>query len=134
MHGQLESPKISPQAIELNPSCLRQTYSNRPGNGYGYESTKLKCIFLKHTKRFLKHNRLKDAGQWQTRKKRLLRTTIYFAGARKTVAVLRDWKTSDRLMNVLFNTLLQAMVYSTNVTTITVAHQLVDGIAAMMER
>ena len=35
-----------PQAIELDPSCSRQTQSNSPGNGYGYESAELGCALL----------------------------------------------------------------------------------------
>ena len=40
----MESPNTSLQAIELNPSCLGQVYSNRPSTGPGYEHTKPGCI------------------------------------------------------------------------------------------
>ena len=36
MHGQMESPNTSPQAIE--PSYLGQAHSNRPGTGPGYKN------------------------------------------------------------------------------------------------
>ena len=44
MHGQMESPNTSPQTIELNPNCLGQAHSNRPGTGYGYKNTEPGCI------------------------------------------------------------------------------------------
>ena len=40
----MESTDISPQAIDLNPSCSGQAHSNRPGTGHGYESTEPECI------------------------------------------------------------------------------------------
>ena len=40
VHGQMELPDISPQAIDLNPSCSEQAHSNRPGISHGYKSTK----------------------------------------------------------------------------------------------
>ena len=40
----MELPKTSLQVIELRPSCLGQAYSNTPGTGYSYESTKPGCI------------------------------------------------------------------------------------------
>ena len=43
VHGRMESPNTSPQAIELNPSCLGQAYSNRPAIGPGYKNTELGC-------------------------------------------------------------------------------------------
>ena len=42
--ARMELPNTSPQAIELNPSCLRQAQSNRPGTGDEYESTNPRCI------------------------------------------------------------------------------------------
>ena len=35
MHGQIESPNTSSQAVELNPSCSRQAHPNRSGTGTG---------------------------------------------------------------------------------------------------
>ena len=40
VHGQMESPNISLQVIDLNPSCSGQARFNRLGTGQGYESTK----------------------------------------------------------------------------------------------
>ena len=40
----MESPNTDMQGIELNPSCLGQVYSNRPGTGHGYKSTEPGCI------------------------------------------------------------------------------------------
>ena len=40
MHGRIESPNTSPQAVELDPSYFKQAHSNRPGTGPGYENTK----------------------------------------------------------------------------------------------
>ena len=37
VHGRMESPNTSMQAILPNPSCLGQAHSNRPGTGPGYE-------------------------------------------------------------------------------------------------
>ena len=34
----------SPKAVELNPSCLEQAHSNRPGTGSGYKNTNLGSI------------------------------------------------------------------------------------------
>ena len=39
VHGQMESLNNRPQAIELNPSCLRPAQSNKLGTDYAYEST-----------------------------------------------------------------------------------------------
>ena len=45
VHGQMESPNTSPQAIELIPSCWEQlAYSNRPGTGLRYKNTEPRCI------------------------------------------------------------------------------------------
>ena len=38
------STLVSSQAIELNPSCLRQAHSNSLGTGHGYKSKKPECI------------------------------------------------------------------------------------------
>ena len=43
VHGRMELPNTSSQAIEPNPSCSGQAQSNRPGTGYGYESTDPGC-------------------------------------------------------------------------------------------
>ena len=40
----MESPKNSPQAIELNLNCLGQAHSNRPGTGPGYATKEPKSI------------------------------------------------------------------------------------------
>ena len=37
MHGQLESPNTSFQAVELNPSCSGQAHPNRSGTGRGHK-------------------------------------------------------------------------------------------------
>ena len=39
LNGQIESSNSSLQAIDLNPSCLKQAHSKRLGVGHGYEST-----------------------------------------------------------------------------------------------
>ena len=38
VHGQMELPNTSPQAAELNPSCLGQAHPNRPGTGPGHKN------------------------------------------------------------------------------------------------
>ena len=43
MHGRMESPNTSPQAVELNPSCLGQAHSNRLGTSPGYKKTEPGC-------------------------------------------------------------------------------------------
>ena len=45
MHERTESPNTSPQAVELNPSCLGQARFNRPGTGPKYKSTEPGSIF-----------------------------------------------------------------------------------------
>ena len=40
----MESPNISLQVTELDPSCLKQTHSIRPGTGPGYENMEPGCI------------------------------------------------------------------------------------------
>ena len=40
----MKSPNTSPQAIEHKSSCSGQAQSNRPGTGYGYESTEPRCV------------------------------------------------------------------------------------------
>ena len=42
VHGGMES--ISPETIKLNPGCLGQAHSNRPGTGPGFENTESACI------------------------------------------------------------------------------------------
>ena len=44
-NGQMESPNTSPQAVELNPSYSGQAHPNRPGTGFGHESTEPESIF-----------------------------------------------------------------------------------------
>ena len=43
VHGQMESPNTSLQAIELYPSCSGQAQSKTPGTGYGYKSMEPGC-------------------------------------------------------------------------------------------
>ena len=45
VHGRMEFPNTSPQAVELNPCCSGQAHSNRPGTGPGDKSTKPGSIF-----------------------------------------------------------------------------------------
>ena len=44
VHGRIESPNTSSQAIEPDSSYSRQAYSYRPGTGHGYENMKPGCI------------------------------------------------------------------------------------------
>ena len=67
-------------------------------------------------------------------KKVVFGATINFVGARKTIAASRDGKISDRVGDLLLNTLLLALRHAANVPTFTVAHKLVDDIASMMGR
>ena len=42
----MESPNTCPQAIELNPSCLGQAHSKKPGPGFWYETMESGCILV----------------------------------------------------------------------------------------
>ena len=44
VHGRMELLDASPQAIELNASCLEQVYSNRFGTSHEYKSPEPRCI------------------------------------------------------------------------------------------
>ena len=41
----MKSPNTSPHAIELDPRCLEQVHSNKPGTDPGYENTEPGYIF-----------------------------------------------------------------------------------------
>ena len=45
MHGQMEFPNTSPEAIDLNASCSKQADSSGLGTGHGCENTEPGCIF-----------------------------------------------------------------------------------------
>ena len=42
--GRMELPNTSPQAIELNASCLGKAHSKKPGTGSRYENMEPGCI------------------------------------------------------------------------------------------
>ena len=46
VHGRMESPNKSPQAIELNRSYLGKFHSDKAGTGPGYENKKPECILI----------------------------------------------------------------------------------------
>ena len=41
----MKLPNTSLQVIELNPSCLGQAHSNRPGTGPGYKNMEPESVF-----------------------------------------------------------------------------------------
>ena len=47
-HEQMKSPNTSLQVIKLNPSCLGQAQSNRPGTGHGNKNVGSVVKWLEH--------------------------------------------------------------------------------------
>ena len=63
VHERMESPRTSLQAIDLNPSCLKQAHSNRPGIGHGFENTEPGRMYSHSTPCFIYNS---SVGRHQT--------------------------------------------------------------------
>ena len=64
VHGQLELPNTSPQAIELDPSGSRQPHFNWPGTGPGYENAEPGCMYSHNTPHSSINHPLRSADIW----------------------------------------------------------------------
>ena len=63
-----------------------------------------------------------------------LRSAVSLASTGKIRAILRRMMVSDRPGNMLFDAFLQPSGYTSYVSTMAVAHKLIDGIIVMMGR